>query len=75
MLTNSIPAFVNVVKDNIVDWLLKDDYEEGFEHLSVSDILVARYDDTGGTLYTQQLADLEDDESFATKEYIQQVKR
>ena len=69
-LTKSIPDFVNVDKDNIVDWLHKDDNDEGFKLLSNSNILVSRYDDTRGT---PQHTDLEDDESdndysFGTKE-------
>ena len=53
----------------------KYDNDEG--HLSDSDILVARYDDTKGTFATPQHADLENnerdnDDSFSTKEeYIQ----
>ena len=40
----------------------QNDNDEGFK-LSDSDILVVRYDDTIGTWYTPQHADLEDDGS------------
>lgn len=60
-LATSIPDFTNVDKDDIVDWLQKDDNEEGFERLSDSDI-AARYGSTSSTISTQQ-EDSEDDEN------------
>lgn len=38
ILATIIPDFANVDKDNIVNWLQKNIYEEGFEILSDNDI-------------------------------------
>jgi len=54
-LATFIPGFANIDKYNIVYWLQKYVNEEGFEHLSDSDI-TARYGSTS-TPSTSQQAD------------------
>jgi len=66
-LATSIPDFTNVDKDYIVDWLQRDDDDEGFERPSDSDIAVRI------ALSTSQQTFLEDEESdnndnFETRE-------
>ncbi|XP_056648741.1 jerky protein homolog-like [Diorhabda sublineata] len=77
-LSRSIPDFINVDRNDIVDWLQKDENEEGFEIQTDSDI-VAHYL-SSDTLSTSQLPDSEEidsdtDNCFGpTEEKIQPTK-